>query len=119
MTSDENEDSEFEILPAGVMREKYSRYAEFAPEIVIDPKHVPRSLWPLIPYAKVWGITDDLMRADLANKLGKDEVAKLHMLIQPFEDALDDWLAGPEASSPSPTAEYLAFTCMRMAADGV
>jgi hypothetical protein len=39
-------------------------------------------------------------------------------VIDHFDDALDDWLAGPEAALPIQSAEYLAFSNMRIAADG-
>jgi hypothetical protein len=32
--------------------------------------------------------------------------------------AFDDGLAGPESYRPTPSPEYIAFTCLRMAADG-
>ncbi|QDU97418.1 hypothetical protein [Lignipirellula cremea] len=112
-------ENEFEILPADELRLKYGLYAEDSPKITLDRSRIPNSLAPLIPYAEVWGISDDLMRADFAEKAGPDALDELQAAIQPFEDALDEWLAGPEASSPDPSPEYIAFSCMRMAADGI
>jgi len=46
-----------------------------------------------------------------------DEVKKnLKATIMEFDHSLDDWLAGPEADSPTPSKEYIAFSAMRMAA---
>src|SRR5258707_7947431 len=114
----EEDDAVFEILPAGEMREKYGLYSEQAPKITLDPKRIPKALWPLIACAEVWGITDDLMRADLVEKAGNAAITVLRATIAPYEDELDLWLAGPEASARHPSPEYLAFSCMRMAADG-
>ena len=112
-------ENEFEILPAGELRQKYGLYAENAPEITLDRSRIPDVLAPLIPLAEIWGVSDDLMRADIADKAGPDAVAALQTAIQPFEDELDEWLAGPESQSPDPSPEYIAFSCMRMAADGI
>jgi hypothetical protein len=38
-------------------------------------------------------------------------------VVSDIDDQLDDWLAGDEAKSDSPSAEYIAFSAMRMAAD--
>lgn len=57
------------------------------------------------------------MREDRIAKAAPEELAAL-TAINRYEDELDDWLAGPEADSPAPSAEYIAFSAMRMAADG-
>lgn len=112
-------EKEFEILPADELRQKYRLYAESARKITLERSRIPSGLAPLIPYAEVWGISDDLMRADFAEKAGPGALDELQSAIQLFEDALDEWLAGPEASSSDPSPEYIAFSCMRMAADGI
>lgn len=97
-----------------------SEYGEFisaSPSVDFDATDVPVNLRSLIPYASFWGLTDDLEREQLV------EVAPLHLkhdlqrLIVEYEDALDEWLAGPEATSSKPSAAYIAFSAMRMAAD--
>lgn len=109
----------FEVLPADEMREKYGLYADRAEPRTLDPENVPPMLRSLIPMAELWGISDDLIRADFI--AGAPEAAKgeLKASIERFDDSLDDWLAGPEAEGPDFSEEYIAFTCMRMAADEV
>jgi hypothetical protein len=110
---------EFEIRPAEDMRRKYGLRAEAAPKIRLDKNHVPEALWPLIPFAELWGIEDDLIRSDFAEKAGPDARAQLCAAMSPFRDELNKWLAGPESSSSNPSDEYFAFCCMQMASDGV
>jgi hypothetical protein len=112
------DNGDFEILPTGEMRRKYGLYASAAPRISLDRSLVPKLLWPLIPYAEIWGISDDLIREDFARMAGHEAVEELRLIVAPYEDALDEWLAGPDAMSESPSIEYIAFSCMRMAADG-
>lgn len=83
----------------------------------LDASKVPESLRPLIPYAELWGVTDDLQRENLvlaAPALAKEDLMKV---VDAFNAELDVWLAGPESDSLPFTAEYLAFSAMRMARD--
>jgi hypothetical protein len=43
--------------------------------------------------------------------------AELVQVVKAIDDYLDAWLAGHEATAPAPSAEYIAFSAMRMAAD--
>jgi hypothetical protein len=108
----------FEVLPAGEMRAKYDLTAENRPVIRLNPTKVPKELRHLIPWAEKFGIGDDLIRADFLAKTPKAEIIELRRLMAQHDDLLDDWLAGPEASGPKFSKEYLAFSCMRMGADG-
>ncbi len=108
----------WEVLPAGEMRRKYSLYADNRPIIKLDPANVPSPLRPLIPLAEVFGIGDDLIRADFIARLPAEALENLRKTVEPFADELDKWLAGPAAGKPPFGPEYIAFTCMRMAADG-
>ena len=110
--------SDFEVLSAGEMRAKYGLYAENRPSILLRPENVPESLRPLIPLAEMFEISDDLIRQDLVQKTGAIELHKLRRRVSEFDDLLDEWLAGPAANGPKFSDEYIAFTCMRMAADG-
>jgi hypothetical protein len=114
-----NNADEFEVLPSKKMQEKCGLYGENASRIVLNPANVPEPLRVLIPLAERWGINDDLMREDRIAKAPPEELAALTAAINRYEDELDDWLAGPEADSPGPSEEYIAFSAMRMAADGV
>ena len=83
----------------------------------LDPRIVPLALHDLIPYAQRYGIADDGYRAQLIGLLDDSERDDLVVTVTRFDDALDDWLAGPEATATCPTSEYVAFSALRMAAD--
>jgi hypothetical protein len=112
----ENKDR-FEVRTVGEMREKYYSPDERPPEIHLTASAVPERLRVLIPLAEKWGISDDILRVDAAKK-SPGEIKELQKTVAAFDDLLDEWLAGPEARNPNPSSEYLAFTHMRMAADG-
>jgi len=108
----------FEVMSVGEMRKKYYTPGEQPPPVRLDPVHVPERLRILIPLAEKWAISDDILRADAVRRASPDEIANLKKIVQDYDDVFDEWLAGPEARSPNPSAEYLAFSNMRMAADG-
>jgi hypothetical protein len=83
----------------------------------LDPAKVPPGLRHLIPLAERYGIADDLDREDMVLASSPEELAELKAAIARHDDQLDDWLAGPEADAPPFSAEYLAFSATRMAAD--
>src|SRR5579871_167714 len=99
----------FEVLPAEEMRKKYYLPDEQALQLQLNPELVPISLRALIPLAEKWGISDDLLRADKLRKSSPDEIAELKRIIAEYDDLFDAWLAGPEAQSRTPSAEYLAL----------
>jgi hypothetical protein len=108
----------FEMLSLAEMRKKYYWTDELPPTVTLLPNNVPEQLRCLIPLAERWGISDDILRLDAREKASADEIEYLKAAVRRFDDELDDWLASPEASSLTPTPEYLAFSSMRMAADG-
>jgi hypothetical protein len=108
----------FDVLSVGEMRRKYYKSDERPPEIRLSAEKVPDSLRGLIPLAEKWGISDDMFRADALRRASPSDIAELKRIIAEHDDLLDDWLAGPEAQDPNPSKEYLAFSNMRMAADG-
>src|SRR5688572_8405117 len=108
----------FEILSVAEMRKKYYWPDEKPPVVSLSTKNVPQSLQCLIPIAERWGISDDMLRSDARRKASAAEIEYLRKVVSHFDDELDHWLAGPEASDPNPSPEYLAFSNMRMAADG-
>ncbi len=108
----------FDVLSVGEMRQKYYSPNEAPPRIVLDPERVPEPLRYLIPVAEKWGIADDMLRLDAVRKAPEDEIKELRRLVAENDDLLDEWLAGPEANAGNFSSEYLAFTHMRMAADG-
>ena len=116
--SSRSPESYFEVLPAGEMRRKYGLTAENRPIIKLDPAKVPTSLRHLIPLAEQFGIGDDLIRADVVANTSPSSLKALRDAVAANDDALDAWLAGVEADGPDFSDEYIAFSCMRMAADG-
>lgn len=114
----EMRDQPFEMLSIAEMRKKYYWPDEMPPGVSLYADNVPEGLRCLIPLAERWGISDDILRSDACRRASAAEIDYLKAAINHFDDALDDWLAGPEASRPDPTLEYVAFSSMRMAADG-
>ncbi len=82
-----------------------------------DVDDVPPSLRILAPYAETWGIADDSLRERIFAQTPPALVAHLRDVISVFDDELDEWLAGPEATSETPTDAYVAFSAMRMGVD--
>lgn len=108
----------FEVLSVAEMRRKYYWPDELPQGVSLVSDNVPERLRCLLPLAERWGISDDMLRLDTRRKASAAEIDYLITVLRHFDDELDEWLAGPEASSPNPTPEYLAFSNMRMAADG-
>ena len=108
----------FEILPPDEMRAKYGLTAENRPTIVLDAAKVPPGLRPLIPLAEQFGINDDLIRLDVVAKTPVGELEAMRRVVEAHDAAFDEWLAGPQAEGPGFSREYIAFTALRMAADG-
>jgi hypothetical protein len=71
-------------------------------------------VWPLIPYAALWGIPDDVDRERLRAQAPKIALDDLRAMIKIYDPELDKWLAGPEAAGPDFSREYIAFTLLRM-----
>jgi hypothetical protein len=114
----DSEKKAFEVRSVGEMRQKYYGADEVPPDIQLSPERVPERLRGLIPLAERWGISDDILRVDAVRKAPPQEITALKKIVAQYDDVLDEWLAGPEAQNTSPSKEYLAFTHMRMAADG-
>lgn len=110
-------DDDYEVLPSHEMQEKYGLYAENRPEIHLDSEKVPAPLRHLIPLAEQFGISDDIMREDLLEKTSQKERKAMTRAVLQCGDALDEWLAGPEADGPAYSDEYIAFSNLRLAAD--
>lgn len=118
MMNDLPEPQPFVVMSIAEMRKKYYSPDERPPIVTLAPENVPEGLRCLIPLAERWGINDDILRMDELDRATPEEIKYLKSVIDHFDDQFDDWLAGHEADSPNPTREYLAFTTMRMAADG-
>ena len=84
---------------------------------MIDSQRVPAALRHLIPLAQKFGISDDLAREAIVSSASMAEIKVLKQAVQANNALLDAWLAGPEATGPCFSNEYIAFSAMRMAAD--
>ena len=108
-----------EVLTNDEMRNRYGSFYHRNPKLRLDQTNVPQRLWPLVPYAEFWGFADDWTRQDLVEQAAPEVQRNLKEVVSTFDDALDEWLAGPEAAGPKFSEEYIAFTALRMAADFV
>ena len=107
-------------MKAMTLNEIKKHYSSFVHDIrrsKLNKDHVPEKLWPLIPYAEIWGKQDDYEREKVWEKTPSELKAHLENIIEIYDDLLDEWLAGPEATSAETSEEYIAFSAMRMAAD--
>ena len=82
----------------------------------IEPD-TPGNLRDFIHYAAIWGVCDDGYRMDLIQAAPEWAKQNLKWVVVGLEDRLDDWLAGSAANANPITEAYVAFTCLRMAAD--
>jgi len=106
-----------ELLSIHSMKDKYGSFYESSPKVQLDRVKVPEELWPLLPYAEFWGISDDSIRELLVQQAPQAVQENLKAVLSRFNPALDRWLAGEEADNPKPCREYVAYSAMRMAAD--
>ena len=98
----------------------YVAYGSFVESVTmqkLDSSKVPTDLIGYIPYAASWGISDDLEREQRVAQAPASAKSDLSAVLCLIDDRLDEWLAGNEATSPTPSKEYIAFSAMRMAAD--
>jgi hypothetical protein len=86
--------------------------------IELRPDAVPSAARSLLPLARRWGISDDGYRDSAVAEADAETLAALVAAVDSVDDGvLYGWLAGPEASSGRPSAEYVAVTALTMAAD--
>ena len=77
----------------------------------------PPDLLGIVHYAAAWGISDDGYRSDLLSAVGTAARKNLQWVVRQYDDPLDGWLAGPDSTGARFSEAYVAFSCMRMAAD--
>jgi hypothetical protein len=112
-----DEDSLFEVGPADYLRRKYKLDRHHRPSLSLNKENVPEDLWPLIPLAERWGVSDSLTRTDIVDHACPDDLRLLKEAVRQFGPQLNSWLAGPEAAGPEFSEEYIAFSAMRMLVD--
>ncbi len=107
------------VLSAERMKRVYGAFYNLSGNVVIDRARVPVEVWPLVPYAEFWGISDHTTRDSLVQAAPDDVQGNLKAAVAAFDGPLDDWLAGPESELPNLSMEFVAFTALTMAADYV
>jgi hypothetical protein len=86
--------------------------------VSLNADRVPEALRLLVPLAEKWGISDDVARAARVSEAHPGELAPLVGAVDSVEESdLYGWLAGEESYSHDPSDEYVAITCLTMAAD--
>lgn len=85
--------------------------------IELDPERVPLAARPLLGLARRWGIPDDGYRSDAVAGASRDELEEIIRALREADadDEVARWLISEADAPPSP--EYLAITCLTMAAD--
>ena len=84
----------------------------------LRPDAVPPECRPLLRTALRWGINDDGYRSQAVEQADRASLIDLVASVDTVpENSLYGWLAGPESRSPAPSREYVAITCLTMAAD--
>lgn len=79
---------------------------------------VPTNLHQLIPYAQVFGISDDGYRCDLVRRVPPEIAEHLQAVVLEHQyEALMSWLVAP--STEQPNDARASFTALLMAADEV
>jgi hypothetical protein len=79
---------------------------------------MPETVRPLLSLAREWGIHDDVERSLRVGDASLDQLRAIVAAVDAIpEDDLYGWLAGEESLAASPSAEYIAVTCLTMAAD--
>jgi hypothetical protein len=106
-----------EILSAEQMKRLYGEFYDCSLKLQLDRRRIPEKFWPLLPYAEFWGLADDSLRENLVRHACPDVQQNLKQVVAVFDNAMDDWLAGPEANGTTFSDEYIAYSAMRMAAD--
>jgi hypothetical protein len=106
--------SDFEVASAGELRRRYGLTRENRADIRLNPADVPEGLRSLIGLAEQWGESDDLIREEIVQRATVAELRELVSAVAVEGDGLDEWLAGTVID---PTPAYIAFSCLRQAAD--
>lgn len=115
-----SDDPSFSIVTGREWLDHLARHGithEDRPAITLDSARVPEQFRRWIPLAERWGIGDDVLREDCVTHASPEELTELLSFAEAMDTIYDEWLAGPDSYSTSPTAEYVAFSCLAMAWD--
>jgi hypothetical protein len=114
------DDPSFGVLSGREWLEHLARQGvtpEKRPTTKLDSTRVPERFRCWIPLAERWDISDDVLRDDCVDHASPQELMELLSFGEAMDFLYDEWLAGPESHSASPTSEYIAFSCLAMAWD--
>lgn len=84
---------------------------------LLDVLRLPAVVRPWAALAEKYGIRDDGYREEVVAGLDAAERGELVRFLDESPDELWDWLGGPASFDASPTPEYLAFSCLVLAAE--
>jgi hypothetical protein len=89
--------------------------------VELDARQVPSAARVWLTLARRWGIPDDGYRWDAIERADRNELEAIHRALDDDTvwDEVERWLVGPEAEATPPSREYVAITCLTMAADHV
>ena len=106
------------VVPMNVSRleDRYGGFFRGRPKLQLSPGKVPLDLRPYIDWAAYWGVSDDIDREVLLKDAPEEALKDLRNVVDQIHDDLNEWLAGPAANAEPPSAEYIAFSAMRLAA---
>lgn len=110
----------WEVGTVSELRRKYGLSLRNWHPQKLNEQIVPLPLRPLIPLAEFWGIPDDIVRVELIENAGESGVKELRQLLRPFIKVLEAWLCEKRKMATwSDTDEYVAFSCLVDASDGI
>jgi hypothetical protein len=113
-------DPNFEVLTTAEVLRRYRAAGIAAQPVDFEVADVPVALRHLIPFARIWGEGDDVLREQMESAAPREELIQLKRAVSSVDDDLDAWLTSPEAvGKAGPTAAYLAFANLLIVADGV
>lgn len=86
----------------------------------IDERDVPVELRKIIPYAEIWGVSDDDFRGEVFQRTPPEIMQHVSEVFKFYEDNIEKWLAGDESLDfESYTSAYIAFSSWVMGMDGI
>ena len=107
-----------EPLSAGELQVRYDRFCKRVFPRGLNKRFVPKAYRPLIPYAELWGIGDDVYREDLIRAAPLIARRDLELIMVRYDKTIyADWLGVPGPREDRRIQEYNAFIYLMMAAD--
>ena len=67
-----------------------SRYAD-EPGVTVDESYVPEAFRPLLPFARIWSIGDDVERHEFMESTARETLKEMVDAVYPHFDALAEW----------------------------